>query len=121
MIYLIVAVLLGPVVAYWIATVAAARRLRREQRRRLGQPNTLPDLFDPGQSHKWFWIILSQKTADLEPSKRRAFHAARLALVLIPLGCLASLAIAANTTFSVPERRDADAPPSVTLRVRPDR
>lgn len=115
MVYLALMLMLTPVAAYWLATILAARGLQRE-RRRLGHTGELPELFDPTSSHRWFGIVLTQKTAELSPSTRRAFLVARMSLALVPIGIVAALTVASSA--NLPDRGPpAGTPPPVTLHL----
>ena len=90
---LTLAIMLVPAISYWLAIAVAARRLPRD-RRRANDHRPIPGLLDPGQSHRWFGLVLSEKTAGYSTATRRAFLMARLSLLLLPVGLITAMVIA---------------------------
>jgi hypothetical protein len=93
--WLIITIMLGPVVAYWLSIISAARRLPR-QRRQIGDARPVPGLFDPATSHRWLGIILTEDTSQFSPRAKRAFWIAQLSVCLIPFGFILAMVIANN-------------------------
>ena len=81
--------------AYWRGLHTAARLLPKE-RLKHGDYRVVPDLYNPESSHRWFGIIVGEKTVNYSPRLKRALTLARLAVVLLPLALLASVALLGN-------------------------
>lgn len=81
-------------VAYWRG-VHTAQRLLPKERRANGDNRVVPDLYSPETSHRWFGVIVSERTNSYSRRLRRALATARLAVVLLPFAFLASAALLA--------------------------
>lgn len=78
--------------AYWRGLHTAARLLPKE-RLKHGDYRVVPDLYSPESSHRWFGIIVGEKTNNYSHRLRRALILARLAVVLLPFAVLGSVAL----------------------------
>lgn len=78
--------------AYWWGLHTAAKLLPKE-RLKHSDYRVVPDLYSPGTSHRWFGILVGEKTNNYGPRVKRALTLARLAVVLLPFALAASVAI----------------------------
>ncbi|WP_426025127.1 hypothetical protein [Brevundimonas sp. TSRC1-1] len=78
--------------AYWRGMHVAARLLPKE-RLKHGDYRVVPDLYSPQSSHRWFGIIVGEKTDNYSRSLKRALTLARFGLILLPFSFIASAAL----------------------------
>jgi multidrug efflux pump subunit AcrB len=78
--------------AYWRGLHTAARLLPKE-RLKHGDYRVVPDLYSPGSSHRWFGIIVGEKTNSYSKRLKGALTLARVAVVLLPFALLGSVAL----------------------------
>lgn len=71
------------VFAYWRG-LHTAQRLLPKERRANGDDRVVPDLYSPDSSHRWFAIVVNEKTRLYSPRLQRALAQARVACVLLP-------------------------------------
>ncbi len=101
--------------AYWWGLHTAARLLPKE-RLRHGDYRVVPDLYSPESSHRWFGIILGEKTDSYSQRLKSALTLARLAVVLLPFALLASVALLGNVRTG-PTDAPARGIPAVTIPI----
>lgn len=78
--------------AYWRGAHIAARLLPKE-RLNHGDCRVVPDLYSPESSHRWFGIIVGEKTDNYSPRLKRALTLARVSIILLPFAFMASVAL----------------------------
>ena len=81
--------------AYWRGLHTAARLLPKE-RLKHGDYRVVPDLYSPDSSHRWFGIIVGEKTNNYSKRLKGALTLARVAVVLLPFALLGSVALLGN-------------------------
>lgn len=69
--------------AYWRG-LHRAQRLLPKERRLNGDVRVVPDLYNPGSSHRWLAILIQEKTGRYSPRLRHAIAQARWSIVLLP-------------------------------------
>jgi hypothetical protein len=107
----------GPFISYAAAVIWLNGRLPAE-RRRHDDPRPAPNLFDPASSHRWLFVLLEERTAAYHPRIRRAFAVARVSLLLVPVGFVATVLLASILPPPAsPEPRHEDAAAVVTIPV----
>jgi hypothetical protein len=104
------------VLAYWRGLHTAARLLPKE-RLKHGDYRVVPDLYSPESSHRWFGIIVGEKTSNYSQRLRRALTLARLAVFLLPFACIASVALLGSVKTEPTENGGSDLP-AVTIRLQ---
>ncbi len=70
-----------------------AARLLPKERLKHGDYRVVPDLYSPQSSHRWFGIIVGEKTDNYSRSLKRALTLARFGLILLPFSFIASAAL----------------------------
>lgn len=93
--------------AYWRGLHVAAKLLPRE-RRANGDNRVVPDLYSPESSHRWFGVIVREKTGNYSPRLRRAISQARIAFVLFPVALTVSFILLEQVWKSSPQDAGAD-------------
>jgi hypothetical protein len=101
--------------AYWRGLHTAARLLPKE-RLKHGDYRVVPDLYSPELSHRWFGIIVGEKTDSYSPRLKRALTMARLAVALLPFALLASMALLGNVRIG-PTDNPGSGMPAVTIPI----
>lgn len=101
--------------AYWRGLHTAARLLPKE-RLKQGDCRVVPDLYSPESSHRWFGIIVGEKTDNYSPRLKRALAMARLAVVLLPFALLASMALLGNVRIG-PTDAPGSGMPALTIPI----
>ena len=99
--------------AYWWGLHTAARLLPKE-RLRHGDYRVVPDLYSPESSHRWFGIIVGEKTNNYSKRLKGALTLARVALVLLPFAALGSMALLGNVRTE-PTDNAVNSMPVVTI------
>lgn len=99
--------------AYWWGLHTAARLLPKE-RLRHGDYRVVPDLYSPESSHRWFGIIVGEKTNNFSKRLKGALTLARVALVLLPFAALGSMALLGNVRTE-PTDNAVNSMPVVTI------
>lgn len=90
------------VLAFWRGLHLAARLLPKE-RLKHGDYRVVPDLYSPESSHRWWGIIIGEKADNYSAKLKRALGMARLAVVLLPVAFLASMALLVNVRIGPTE------------------
>lgn len=101
--------------AYWRGLHTAARLLPKE-RLKHGDYRVVPDLYSPASSHRWFGIIVGEKTDNYSQRLKRALTLARLAVVLLPFAFMASMALLGNVRMG-PTDDTGSGMPAVTIPI----
>jgi hypothetical protein len=101
--------------AYWRGLHTAARLLPKE-RLKHGDYRVVPDLYSPDSSHRWFGIILGEKTGNYSKRLKGALTLARVAIVLLPFALLASVALLGNVRIG-PTDDPRSGMPTVTIPI----
>lgn len=101
--------------AYWRGLHTAARLLPKE-RLKHGDYRVVPDLYSPESSHRWFGIIVGEKTDNYSQKLKRALTLARLAIVLLPFALLVSVALLGNARIG-PTDDPGSGMPAVTIPI----
>ena len=99
--------------AYWRGLHTAARLLPKE-RLKHGDYRVVPNLYSPESSHRWFGIIVGEKTSNYSQRLKRALTLARLAVVLLPFALVASMALLGNLRIEPPDNA-GNSMPAVTI------
>ena len=99
--------------AYWRGLHTAARLLPKE-RLKHGDYRVVPNLYSPESSHRWFGIIMGEKTSNYSQRLKRALTLARLAVVLLPFALVASMALLGNVRIE-PTGDAGSSMPAVTI------
>ncbi len=81
-----------------------------------GDYRVVPDLYSPELSHRWFGIIVGEKTDSYSPRLKRALTMARLAVALLPFALLASMALLGNVRIG-PTDNPGSGMPAVTIPI----
>jgi hypothetical protein len=101
--------------AYWRGLHTAARLLPKE-RLKHGDYRVVPDLYSPESSHRWFGIIVGEKTGNYSQRLKRALTMARLAVALLPFAFMASIALLENVPIG-PTGDAGRGMPAVTIPI----
>lgn len=99
------------ILAYWRGLHTAAKLLPKE-RLKHGDYRVVPDLYSPESSHRWFSIIMDEKTDNYSKRLKGALTLARVAVVLLPFAFLGSLTLLGS--FRI-EPTDGNRIPVVTI------
>jgi multidrug efflux pump subunit AcrB len=110
---------MSPVVAtflaYWLGLHTAARLLPKERLTHRDY-RVVPDLYRLESSHRWFGIIVGEKTGNYSQRLRRALALARVAVVLLPFALMVSVALLATVRIEPPDAAGS-VMPSLTIPV----
>lgn len=101
--------------AYWRGLHTAARLLPKE-RLKHGDYCVVPDLYSPESSHRWFGIIVGEKTDNYSQRIKGALTLARLAVVLLPFAFMASMALLGNVKMG-PTDNAGSGMPAVNISI----